>query len=1094
MASYNFVTYEEDKKRKASQVAASQVKQTQADKFGFTTYAESEQGKKAAKAKAISAPVQQQPVEQPRQNLLQKAGSAIKTAATTVKDNVASLTKKPPELKPLYLSNKDIAVIGAPRKETPIYDLASGKSQASSAQLTQPLQNKVALAGAAQDKKIEDTKQKIRVSAAQKYDEQTQPDGQPSDRYGAFGAVVDTASSFRANTGNLLISGGQTAKWMGADGLGASLIKKGGEYTDDASFDSGEFDWKDLHNPRFYFSTIGGIMPFTLATLPLSFIGGSVGAGTAGAIGLGVLGKTILGTIFGSTLSGLFEAGLSAGSKHDEMLASGRSPEEANKIAQKTMAGNFTLLAITNALQFAPFMKNIVRSGVTKQVEKSLLNKAIGGATTTIGGVVSEGVEEVAQENVGLVAEGKPIDLTSKNIQGQFFGGLIGGLTFTAGGAIVDRSGKDVTKQVTEIGIAQAKQITEEIQQQIVATVPGVQEEVDKEIAKTGDTQLSVIKAVEKAIKENPDQVKQIIEDVLKPRVDQELAQKQALSTASTQAITTDVVAPARKVKIQTGEELEIYRPSTEEISDEFSIVHAGKSTFADVQKRGVKPSKNGIWGEGVYFASPNSSSIEEFGSQAPGTIYEIDKRQLNLITLDTKQSEDAFISGQGFEAAPKNLVKALQKSGEYDGAVIPNSDGTIGNTYVISNLPKLDQIIGKKSEGDVVAKEAKPTEEQKNVRKPGEKVDAVVATSKDLNNYYKAADPEKLGQAHYEVLAELEVAAPGQKIFDENGEFSSSIESTFPEWVPEELKRTDLFKSVLKGLADPIKIEYPPNSQPRKQALYDAILAEIDSRAGLDSSSIIENIKAENAKEKETVQKKEESKKAVDRSAAGSQGAAEQQVLVEEKPKEIVTTPESREKASRQPVDSPGKLKPSQAYEKVKERLEEQYQGSVFYNEMSIANDTVRAQNFIEDYPEQALRIAQGLERAPEGISDFAIPLALAEKEQAKENPDGALIAQIERITSMAGTRQGQNIVAFRGRFNEHSPHTFIQRVLKARMDIANKKSYIFKVLKREGSKASNFVAEVIDKKAAQLKKAIDKETLSKLNSAQSIIDALTC
>lgn len=102
----------------------------------------------------------------------------------------------------------------------------------------------------------------------------------------------------------------------------------------------------------------------------------------------------------------------------------------------------------------------------------------------------------------------------------------------------------------------------------------------------------------------------------------------------------------------------------------------------------------------------------------------------------------------------------------------------------------------------------------------------------------------------------EMEVAAPGQKVFSDYGEFQGSISSTFPEFVPEELRNTKLFNSVMSGVVDPTKITYPPNSQPRRQALYDAILGEIDSQAGTDSATLIEDIKEAYAREQEAKQK----------------------------------------------------------------------------------------------------------------------------------------------------------------------------------------------------------------------------------------------
>lgn len=150
-------------------------------------------------------------------------------------------------------------------------------------------------------------------------------------------------------------------------------------------------------------------------------------------------------------------------------------------------------------------------------------------------------------------------------------------------------------------------------------------------------------------------------------------------------------------------------------------------------------------------------------------------------------------------------------------------------------------------------------------------KLPTIEKSTKELQDTYsttKAKDKEAMGNAWYETMMEVEVAEPGQRLFDEDGEFSGSISSTFPSFVPEELRSTDLFNSVMDGLKDPDNIVYPPNSQPKKQALYDAILDEIDSRAGTDTSIIRQNIRSANEKAKA----KEKPKKAVSRSPKRSQ------------------------------------------------------------------------------------------------------------------------------------------------------------------------------------------------------------------------------
>lgn len=147
-----------------------------------------------------------------------------------------------------------------------------------------------------------------------------------------------------------------------------------------------------------------------------------------------------------------------------------------------------------------------------------------------------------------------------------------------------------------------------------------------------------------------------------------------------------------------------------------------------------------------------------------------------------------------------------------------------------------------------------------------------------ELSTYYAKSDQEKVGQAWYEVMAELEVAEAGQRIFNDQGEFAVGIKSTFPDWIPEELRRKDLFDSVMADISDPTKLQYPPNSQPRKQALYDQILSEIDSRAETNSEDIIERIKKSYATKQ--TKTKEKSQATDDRGSSGSKRSEAKEVV----------------------------------------------------------------------------------------------------------------------------------------------------------------------------------------------------------------------
>lgn len=100
----------------------------------------------------------------------------------------------------------------------------------------------------------------------------------------------------------------------------------------------------------------------------------------------------------------------------------------------------------------------------------------------------------------------------------------------------------------------------------------------------------------------------------------------------------------------------------------------------------------------------------------------------------------------------------------------------------------------------------------------------------------------EAVDQAFSEIFAEMEIAEAGQRVFFEQQDSSESgiigIKSSFPSWVPDELRSRDLFDKVMGNLAGDIgKLTFPDGNRSKQRELYNAILDEVDSRAGVDTS-----------------------------------------------------------------------------------------------------------------------------------------------------------------------------------------------------------------------------------------------------------------
>ena len=121
----------------------------------------------------------------------------------------------------------------------------------------------------------------------------------------------------------------------------------------------------------------------------------------------------------------------------------------------------------------------------------------------------------------------------------------------------------------------------------------------------------------------------------------------------------------------------------------------------------------------------------------------------------------------------------------------------------------------------------------------PKEKPEKIITQSeKELVKVYKAKQQpteEALGQ----VWQELEIAEAGQRIFLEGGEVKG-IKSTFPTWVPDELRSRKLFDKVMEPLATILETgKYPAGTKTKQRELFDEILEEVDRRANIDTSKI---------------------------------------------------------------------------------------------------------------------------------------------------------------------------------------------------------------------------------------------------------------
>ena len=554
--------------------------------------------------------------------------------------------------------------------------------------------------------------------------------------------------------------------------------------------------------------------------------------------------------------------GMGANEVYTQARDFGISDKEALPLAQVGGA----IIGAIDLIPFGKYVGDIIEgSGAVDTVKKSFIKKVgtqilstgiqggLEGITEGIQEIIGNALEQTYNDNVDLFTGTKEAFITAV-LSGGLLDVTVSGVMSLSKKATPEAVVSEVETSIESALTTDPQERTPE-QQQVVETLitqeltpdQALSYVLENNIEKTDEGKQLVKMAAEaklsnQSILVEPDSTETGIQaSIVAPGT---LAQRRSEEVDGND---TDVTTIAKRQIVVDGDTVDIQRAQKEEILEENRIIHAGKSPFTEVQKRGVITSKNGIFGEGVYFGEEKSKL--DWGTGGTDVTYEVDKSKFNFIDLPTTEAQNQFLIDQGFEPKIKNVAAAVIKSGKYDGAIISNEDTTdIGNTYVITNTEKLNQEI---AATDSVLK--KPIDEKPSAEKTEESQTTKEVKVQSLSEYYAEQDQEAIGQAWYEVMAELEIAQAGQRIFTEEG--VSGTPSTFPDWIPEELRRSDLFQSVLGGISDPTNLEYPPNSQPRKQALYEQILSEVDSRAGTDSSSIIEALKAQNETKKSNTQ-----------------------------------------------------------------------------------------------------------------------------------------------------------------------------------------------------------------------------------------------
>ncbi|MHA1400157.1 MAG: hypothetical protein ACTSQE_07395 [Candidatus Heimdallarchaeaceae archaeon] len=461
----------------------------------------------------------------------------------------------------------------------------------------------------------------------------------------------------------------------------------------------------------------------------------------------------------------------------------------------------------------------------------------------------------------------------------------------------------------------------------------------------------------------------------------------------------------------------------------------------------------------------------------------ELDKKQYDEFikskleaARESKQEGEITViqSGDGkiVDTVPATAIKRGVSADTKVFNVSQEQLNTTGDVKKDKNGERLisEDVIKEKIEGIEKAVEEVATEERRSKEEEltgVEKESREGVEEKTLSEYYLKQDQKKTSQAIYEVMTELEVSEARQRIYKE-GDVIGEIKSTFPSWVPPELRSKKLFDSVIKDISDPANIKFPPNSQPRKQELYEVLLSEIDSRAETDSGNIIERIK-NGKKEIKTSQ----DKKTDDSSSKRS-----------ERPKK-----KSVEKKQTPKTDK----RKGGIFDRTFDELKTETNVEDNFESITLRDQADRASKYVKKNPTESVQIALRQKPAPKGITYEAINIAAAQ--QAKSIGDMQLYTDLVAARSIIQAKNAQALGIER-LVNSLSTDSFVKQVLRSRMQtLSTQKGFKEKFTRgmKKGGKIK-LGLDILSETATKASEKINRKVKSKIASAQSIIDSLTC
>ena len=119
------------------------------------------------------------------------------------------------------------------------------------------------------------------------------------------------------------------------------------------------------------------------------------------------------------------------------------------------------------------------------------------------------------------------------------------------------------------------------------------------------------------------------------------------------------------------------------------------------------------------------------------------------------------------------------------------------------------------------------------------QEVDEVIADlEEDMREIYRRS-PNAQQELELLMAELLELSQPGFRYIDETTGEGKGVESTFPKWLPEDLRNAALFNRVFGNLQNIDGLAFPRGKRPKQRRLYMEVLDQLDARAQVDTQAI---------------------------------------------------------------------------------------------------------------------------------------------------------------------------------------------------------------------------------------------------------------